>query len=193
MKWAIFLRRHSDCNVGTIEKGAAGTRPSPVCHSRAWPDRCHLFVTILPLLRQRGAMCSLRALSRLAGLACTNSVTSGASESEAPAEAAHCAASNRSCCRIHAEGPPREANDPSPGNLDSGTARSNRANTASFSSLKSEPNPLAQKSKSPQCEANQPGRCRDCAGWLLVCQEKSILLVGVLLHGTKRWGNNWVL
>ena len=84
-----------------------------------------------------------------AGLACMNSVTSDASENAAPAEAAHCAASNRSCCRIHAEGPPRAANGPAPGNLDSDTARSIRASTASFSSLKSEPDPFAQTPKSP--------------------------------------------
>src|SRR3984885_651682 len=84
-----------------------------------------------------------------AGLACMRSETSDASENEAPAEAAHCAASNRSCCRTHAEGPRRAASDPSPGNLDSDTALSNRANTASFSSLKSGPNPLAENQNPP--------------------------------------------
>jgi len=84
-----------------------------------------------------------------AGLACMNSVTSGASENAAPAEAARCAATIHSCCRIHAEVPPRAANGPAPGNLDSDTARSIRASTASFSSLKSGPNPLAQHQNPP--------------------------------------------
>ncbi len=84
-----------------------------------------------------------------AGLACMNSAAWGASENAVRVEAARYAATNRSCCRIRAVAPPRAANDRAPGNLDSDIAPSIRANTASFSSLKSEPNPLAQNPNPP--------------------------------------------